>query len=93
MADWFAVFNTTTGELVSVGTVVASSADLTARGLSSSFIGTSQPDFNSVRWNTGTRALEAFTPPPDPRQPLRDKDTSTWTNTDIAQALKFLLGG
>jgi len=56
--SWYAVYTTSTGALVSVGTVVADPLDgsLTAKELSG------QPNFSTHHWDTGTKDFVITTP-------------------------------
>lgn len=64
--QWFAIVDDATGELVSVGTVVAEklSARLKALPL------TEQPDFGKVRWDAASRTLKPTPEPPPPESQL-----------------------
>jgi hypothetical protein len=57
---WYAVYHGTTGELRSIGTVLASPAELAAAGLTAMQLA-DQPAQNS-RWDTATRAFVAVPP-------------------------------
>ena len=64
MADWFAVYWESDGELLSLGTVLASDDDLASRGLAKINLGATQPEGGV--WNTSTLVFDP-TParPPD----------------------------
>ena len=77
MADiWYAVFNTTTGELVSVGTEVADDATLARRGCAKVALD-AQPD-RTMMWDTAAHAFVPRPPPPadDVHVALRDMQTA-----------------
>lgn len=57
MPKWFAVHDRATGELRSLGTVVADPAHLAAQGLEARELGETAPDQHTHRWDSATRAF------------------------------------
>ena len=68
MADWFAIYETATGKLVSVGTVIADDIQLAARSLSKKNFGATRPDQGTI-WNSATLEFD-----PKPRPVRTDED-------------------
>lgn len=91
---WYAVYEKDTGQLLSVGTVLAET--LPANRLVQA-LGEDQPDFTQLAWNAQALAFEpilAEIGSVDSGQPaLAAKDSKDWTLADIADALKLLLNG
>jgi len=68
--NWFAVYESATGRLVSTGTVVASAADLSRRGLVSKALAF-DPQVPERQWNESTQDFDVVVPP-KPRVQVQD---------------------
>lgn len=85
---WCAVYRVSSGELISLGTVIANPLPA---GLAVTEIGSGPPNVTQ-QWDPSTRQFVPRPPPvPGPVDDLRLKSPSTWTTQDIARALKHLL--
>jgi len=69
-SDWFAVYESATGRLVSTGTVVARDAELTKRGLVKKALAF-DPQVPTRQWNESTQDFDVVVPP-KPRVQVQD---------------------
>ena len=88
---WFAIYKTATGELVSEASSRVNVANPLPADLSMKEFPGSRPDFAVRVWDPV--ALDTKPRPTSPSDPLIEKSSSLWTNVDLANALKRLLGG